>query len=80
MLLPSKIFYYDIPLIYATNDKDVICLYAFDKKKKVILVSDYNHYTFRYISLFEFEQKNYHFIHNRYGVEDIHHKLESIIH
>lgn len=69
-LLPKKSFYYDYPIIYAYNNNNVICLFSFDKRKQVILISDYDHFHYRYMSVYEFKNENYHFIYNRFDVEE----------
>lgn len=69
MILPKKSFYYDYPIIYAYNNSNVICLFSFDKRKQVILISDYDCFKYRYMSVYEFKNEHYHLIYNRFDVE-----------
>lgn len=51
------------PMLYITNSYTIRNVYNFDRKKKVVLTSDYNKKDYRYMSLFEILYDNWVIIH-----------------
>lgn len=64
--LPQKYSkkYNDGPSLYLYRANTVLCAYSFDKKKKVILVKDYEFFKFYYMSVYQFSQEGWKVISN----------------
>ncbi len=81
-LLPSMIsFKYTViyPNLYIYNkNKDILlAVYSYDKKKKVLFVSDYNNTKYRYMSLHEFIINNWKIL-TRNEYDEIVYQLEPL--